>query len=74
MVFERCFGRLHTYVGRHTDDRPSLERIVSEVLAANLDLFIGRSDEVQEIRRLKRSADRLIAFESATQHRKVSAV
>ena len=62
-AFERCFARVHAYVARRTDDRESLERIVSAVLVANLELLIGRCDEAQEIRRLMRSADRLIALE-----------
>ena len=62
-AFERCFARVHAYVARHTDNRESLERIVSAVLVANLDLLIGQCDEAQEIRRLRSSADRLIASE-----------
>jgi hypothetical protein len=72
-VFERCFDRLYTYVTRHTDDRPSLERIVSEVLLANLDLFLDRRDEAHEICRLKRSADRLITATKIQREPKVTA-
>ena len=71
-VFERCFDRLHTYVSRHTEDRQSLERIVSEALLANLDLFVDRRDEVQEICRLKRSADRLLTSTRIQREPKVS--
>jgi len=62
-AFERCFARVHAHVARHTDNRESLERIVSAVLVENLELLMGRCDEAQEIRRLRRSADRLIALE-----------
>lgn len=72
-VFERCFDRLYTYVSRHTDDRHSLERIVSEVLLANLDLFVDWRDEAQEICRLKRSADRLLASTKAQREPKEAA-
>lgn len=72
-AFERCFDRLHTYVSRHTDDRQSLERIVSEVLLANLDLFLDRHDEAQEICRLKRSADRLLTSTRIRREPRVSA-
>jgi hypothetical protein len=68
-AFERCFRRVYAYVSRRTDDRGSVERIVSEVLAANHDLLIERRDEAQEVRRLKTSADRLIALESAARTR-----
>jgi hypothetical protein len=73
-VFERCFDRLHTYVSRHTDDRHSLERIVSEVLVANLDLFLDRRDEAQEICRLKASADRWIESLGIQSEPRVTAV
>jgi hypothetical protein len=72
-VFERCFDRLHTYVSRHIGDRRSVERIVSEVLLANLDLFLDRCDEAQEICRLKRSADRLITSTKIQREPRVTA-
>lgn len=68
-AFERCFGRVYAYVSQRLDDRQGLERIVSEVLAANLDLLIERRGEAQEACRLKASADRLIALESAVRTR-----
>jgi hypothetical protein len=78
-AFERCFARVHAYVARRTDNRESLERIVSAVLVENWELLIGRSDEAQEICRLRRSADRLIGGEvrptiRSAAPRKVSAV
>jgi len=63
--FDRCFGRVYAYVSRRVKDRESCERIVSEVLEANLDLIVDRGDERQELSQLKASSDRLIALESA---------
>ena len=64
--FDRCFRRVSFYVSRRASDRESLERIVTEVLAENLDLFIAQCDEREELTRLKASADRLLALEAAT--------
>jgi hypothetical protein len=66
--FDRCFGRVYAYVSRRVKDRESCERIVSEVLEANLDLIVDRGDERQELSQLKASSDRLIALESARSH------
>jgi len=63
--FDRCFGRVYAYVSRRVNDRKSCERIVSEILAANLDLLVDRGDERQELSQLKASSDRLIGLESA---------
>jgi len=63
--FDRCFGRVYAYVSRRVNDRKSCERIVSEVLAANLDLLMKRGDESQELSQLKAASDRLIGLESA---------
>lgn len=63
--FDRCFDRVYAYVSRRVSDRKSCERIVSEVLAANLDLLMDRGDERQELSKLKAALDRLIGLESA---------
>jgi hypothetical protein len=47
------------------NDRESLTRIVTEVLSGNLDLFIAQYGELDEMRRLKESADRLLALGAA---------
>jgi len=60
--FDRCFRRVSLYVGRRVNDRESLEQIVREVLADNLALFIEPCDNEEEMRRLKASADRLLAL------------
>jgi hypothetical protein len=59
--FERCLGRLAFYVGKRVNDRQSAERIVSAVLEANLRLLVVEHDELEELRRLRAAADRLIA-------------
>jgi hypothetical protein len=60
--FDRCFRHVSLYVGRRVNDRESLECIVREALADNLRLFIEPCDAREEMRRLKASADRLIAL------------
>jgi hypothetical protein len=64
--FDRCFWRVSLYVSRHVNDRESIERIVTEVLAGNLDLFIAQCSELEELKRLKASADRLLALGAST--------
>jgi hypothetical protein len=59
--YERWFDPLHAYVSRHVTGRQVQVRIVREVLSENLDLLVGRRDEASEIRRLKATANRLIA-------------
>ena len=63
--FSSGFDRVYAYVSRRVSDRKSCERIVSEVLAANLDLLMDRGDERQELSKLKAALDRLIGLESA---------
>jgi len=60
--FDRCFRRVSLYVGRRVNDRESLEQIVRAVLCDNLALFIEPCDAQQEMRRLKASADRMLAL------------
>lgn len=64
-AFDRCFARVHAYVSRRVHDGPSCERVVGEVLEANLDLLVDRADEGREVTRLKASSDRLIDVERA---------
>ena len=64
--FDRCFRRVSFYVSRRVNDRESFERIVMEVLAGNLELFIGQCSELEELKRLKASADRLLALAGST--------
>lgn len=64
-AFDRCFARVHAYVSRRVDDAPSCERVVSEVLEANLDLLVDRAGEGREASRLKAASDRLIGVERA---------
>jgi hypothetical protein len=63
--FDRCFGRVYSYVSRRVGDQKVCERIVREVLAGNLDLLQNRSDERQELSQLRRSSDRWIGLASA---------
>jgi hypothetical protein len=59
--YDRCLGRVEYYVGRRVQDRGSSERIVAEALERNLDLLVAEHDELEELRRLRATADRLIA-------------
>jgi hypothetical protein len=59
--FERCSGRAAFYVARRVDDRSTFERILARTLESNLDLLVGEHDELEELRRLRATADRLIA-------------
>lgn len=59
--FERCSGRAAFYVGQRVDDRATVERILTKILESNLDLLVGDHDELEELRRLRATADRLIA-------------
>jgi hypothetical protein len=63
--FDRCFNRVYAYVSRRTRDVQSCERIVGQVLEANLDLLAQRGDDRRELRQLKAASDRLIALEAA---------
>lgn len=64
-AFDRWFARVYAYVSRRVRDATTCERIVSEVLAANLDLLRAGGDERKDIATLKESSDRLLALESA---------
>ena len=63
--FDRCFDRVYAYVSLRAYDRQSCERIVSEVLAENLDVLVDPGDARRELCLLKASSDRLIALDSA---------
>jgi hypothetical protein len=64
--FERCLRRVSFYVNRHMTDRHARGRIVTRVLIENPDLFVAHCDELEELRRLEASADRLLALEATT--------
>jgi len=59
---DRCFQHVSLYVGQHVTDRKRLGQIVTDVLASSLDLFTMPCDEREELRRLRASADRLLAI------------
>lgn len=63
--FDRSFRRVYAYVSRRVNDRESCQRIVRQVLAANLDLLVNGADGARELSRLKAASDRLIESESA---------
>jgi len=63
--FDRSFGRAYAYASRRVKDQASCERIVGELLEANLDLLVDRDDEEQDLRPLKTALDRLIGLELA---------
>ena len=48
------------------NDRERFARIVVEVLAGNLELFVGQCSELEELKRLKASADRFLALGEST--------
>ena len=58
---DRCFQQVSSYVGQRVNDREALRRIVTEVLAGSLDLFVAPCDKREELRRLKESSDWLLA-------------
>jgi hypothetical protein len=60
--YDRCFRRVEFYVGPRVRDPETFERIVNEVIDLNLDLLVSETDELEEIRRLRATADRLIAL------------
>lgn len=60
--FDRSFRIVAFYVGQRVSDRARFKSIVIEVLGGNLDLFTTPCEEVKALRRLKASADRLIAL------------
>jgi len=64
--FERCFRHVSSYVARRVADRESFERIVTKVLAGNLDLLTAPCHEREEMKRLRASADRLLALRAAS--------
>lgn len=64
--FDRCLRRVSFYVSRRVSDRETLGRIVTRVLVENLDFFVAPSDEPEELKRLRASADQLLALEAAT--------
>jgi hypothetical protein len=64
--FDRCLRRVSFYVSRRVSDRQSLGRIVTRVIVENLDFFAAECDQPNELRRLRASADRILALEAAT--------
>ncbi len=59
--FDRCTGRAAFYVGQRVQDRRAYECIVKEILTRNVDLLVAEDDELEELRRLRTTADCLIA-------------
>ena len=59
--YELWSDPLYAYVSKRVAGRQVRERIVREVLSQNLDLLVGRREEMSEASRLMTSADRLIA-------------
>jgi hypothetical protein len=63
--YDRCFGRVAFYVGQRVRDRGTLARIVTETLEENLELLVADHDDLEELRRLRTTADRLIVLHVA---------
>ena len=59
--FDRCFRRVSCYVAARVNDRERFERVVTEALAENLGVCIAQLGELEELKRLRTSADRLLA-------------
>lgn len=64
--YERCLGRVVFYVDHRVRDRGVSTCIVSEALEQNADLLLTDHDELEEIRRLRATVDRLITARLAT--------
>lgn len=58
--FDCYFPRVYAYVSRRVSNKGTCERIVSEVLTANVDLFVEGTDERRKLRSLMAFSDRLI--------------
>lgn len=58
--YGRCTGRVAFYVRARIQDRRTFERVVSESIERNIDLLVTEHDELEELRRLRSTADRLI--------------
>lgn len=58
--YERCLGRVAFYVDQRVRDRGASARIVAAALERNVDLFLAEHGELEELRRLKATADLLI--------------
>jgi hypothetical protein len=60
--YDRCRGRVAFYVGQRVHDHGAFERIVTEALESNVELLVAEHGELEEIRRLRATAARLIAM------------
>jgi hypothetical protein len=58
--YARCLGRAAFYVGRRVPDPGASARIVTMALERNVDLLLAEHGELEELRRLRATADRLI--------------
>lgn len=63
--FDRYFRPVYAYVSRRVSDKGTCERIVREVLTANVELFVERTDERRRLCTIKAYSDRLIELEDA---------
>lgn len=63
--FDRYFRRVYAYVSRRVSDRGACERIVREVLTANVALLLEQTDERRSLSSIKAFSDRLIELEGA---------
>lgn len=64
--YERCLGRVAFYVDHRIRDSGLSTCIVSEAIAQNVDLLLSEHDELEELRRLRGTVDRLITARLAT--------
>lgn len=55
--YDRCFDRVYAYTSRRVKDTRSCERIVSEVLEANVELLVDRGDPRKVFLELKAALD-----------------
>lgn len=59
-TFDRCFDRVYVYVERRIRDRDLCERVVREVLEANLQVLVDGADDRGSLCALKLSSDERI--------------
>lgn len=71
-TFDRCFDRVYAYVARRVDDRAICERVVRDVLEANLRILIGAADDRGSAHALKRSCNERIEAARAAKASKAS--
>lgn len=63
--YERCLRRVAFYVRHRVQDGTASAWIAAEVLERNVDLLLAEHGELEELRRLLNTSDRVIAAHAA---------